>query len=80
MASRLLGDGGLPAKHEVAQPGAHRHRDHDPPVVGHEDEHDHEGVKVLDAVQHRLGDVRSPRDLLPVLACTRCEEGGCLSS
>ena len=100
MAGRLLGDGGAPAKHQVSQARSQRHGDHDPAVVGHEDEpvlfqpdvlfdrhedaadsHDHKSVKVLDAVQHRLGDVGPPRDLVPVLACcAQAQKGGCLSS
>lgn len=40
VASRLLGDGRAPAKHQIAQPGADRHRNHDPAVVRHEDKPD----------------------------------------
>jgi hypothetical protein len=42
--------------------------------------HDHEGVKVLDAVQHRLGDVGAAVDEFPAVACGREKRVGWFSS
>lgn len=43
------------------------------------DSHDHERIKVLEPVQHRLDDVGAPRHLALVLAWSE-EEGGSLSN
>lgn len=57
MLRNVHNDRFLPAEEEVAHGGAQHHHQAEPDVVGHEDQHEHEGERHLEDVQQGLEQV-----------------------